>query len=388
MQSKKIRPLTRRSFIAQGSAAVAMTLLASSVLAPWGLLGCSDKVSADKDRMKNLQYQLKTPDASTATDKLLAAQTFAFDTMVSISAYTDEQTIRELLTSCAAYEEMFSSHKEGAEIYRINHAQGKSVQVSPQTYQLIEQACDFARKSNGLFDPTIGSVSLLWDFDECIKPSDDAIQEGLKHLGYEHVILEDDNYVRLDDPKAMLDLGAISKGWIADDMVRRLREAGVSGALVNLGGSSIYALGHKVVDGAPSPWKIGVRDPNSKDGDYLAGLELQDKAVVTSGLNERHFVEDGIDYWHILDPKTGYPKDSDIASVTLVTDSSTVADALSTTIFLEGKDEAASVLQAYPGTEAFFVMRDGQEHMTSGLSSYGFTRMSHDSAGGGQDAGQ
>lgn len=366
--------LSRRSFVGRGSVAAAMALAASCLMSPWSLVGCSFGKSDHEAQMRSLQDQLKSPDAATSSAELLSLSTMAFDTLVVIAAYTDESTIRELLLSCNAYDQMFSSQREGSEIYTLNHAQGERVQVSPQTYSLIKQAVQFAHDSNGAFDLTVGSVSLLWDFVKGVKPTDAAIQEGLLHIGYQHVILEDDNYVRLDDPQTMIDLGGIAKGWIADDFARRLREAGVSGAIINLGGN-VYVVGSKQVDGQRHPWRVAIKDPNNPDESIVGTLDVTDKSVVTSGIYERHFVLDGKDYWHIIDPQTGYPKDSDLSSVTVVSDSSAVGDALSTTLFLEGVEQGTQALARYQGVDAFFVKQDGQELTTSGLAQYNFTRV-------------
>ena len=158
-----------------------------------------------------------------------------------------------------------------------------------------------------------------------------------------------------------MDLGAVAKGYIADRLAAVLRDNGVTSALINLGGN-IYALGDK--DGAD--WKIGIQSP--RDGTALAAtVRVQNKSVVTSGIYERGFEQDGVWYHHILDPKTGRPVQNGLASVTIVSDSSAEGDALATACFVLGEEKGIELIRRMPGVQALFIREDGTQTRTEGF---------------------
>ena len=146
----------------------------------------------------------------------------------------------------------------------------------------------------------------------------------------------------LADPDAMLDLGGIAKGFITDDLVSMLREAGCESAMLSLGGN-VYVLGESF---RGDDWNVGVQDPNGTANDVIASIPARDKSLVTSGLYERSFTVGDVLYYHILDPRTGYPVKTDLASASIVSDSSTDGDAYSTTLFLMGHDKAMELLNS------------------------------------------
>ena len=188
-------------------------------------------------------------------------------------------------------------------------------------------------------DVSIGAVSSLWDFVEGIKPDDEVIQEAVKHVDY-RTISVDGTTVTLADPDAMLDLGGIAKGFITDDLASMLREAGCESAMLSLGGN-VYVLGESF---RGDDWSVGVQDPNGAANDVIASIPAHDKSLVTSGLYERSFVVDDVLYYHILDPRTGYPVKTDLASASIVSDSSTDGDAYSTMLDFLNADERFSGL--------------------------------------------
>ena len=164
--------------------------------------------------------------------------------------------------------------------------------------------------------------------------------------------------MRLADPQAKLDLGGIAKGYVADRLCDLLRdETSATGAVLSLGGN-IALFGEKPNG---EPWETGVRDPNDPDGDTVVGTaRVQGGSLVTSGLYERVFEQDGVTYWHILDPRTGEPVQTDLASVTVLSPSSTAADALSTTLFVAGSRRGAEIADALEDTAAYFILQDGR----------------------------
>ena len=307
-----------------------------------------------------------TSQSSSATTALADAETssitlFVFDTVVQISAQCSKELLDSVSERCTYFENKFSRTIEGSDIWNINNARGATVEVASETAECIKAALEYAEASGGLFDITIGAVSSLWDFVEGVKPTDDAIAAALPHVGYGCVEVEG-NKVTLSDPDAMLDLGGIAKGYICDDLVRMLFEGGCSNASLSLGGN-VYVMGMSF-DG--DEWNVGVQDPNGEADTVIATIPATDVSLVTSGLYERYFEQDGVRYYHILDPKTGYPVKTDLESASIRCESSTTADAYSTILFLLGHDAAKSLVDADDRFEAVFVDDAGNVTQSSG----------------------
>lgn len=275
---------------------------------------------------------------------------FALDTVVSITLYGPSAKNEELISECfemlEKYENLFSMTREGSDIYKINHAHGEPVQVNHETCYLLEEALTYAYKTEGVVDPTIGAVSSLWDFhsETPSVPSNETIKEALSHVDYRAVsITPESDTVTLSDPDAMIDLGFIAKGYIADKLKETLVASGVKSGIINLGGN-VLTIGNKP-DG--SPYQVGLQDPDSPSGTPYTSVNVSDKSVVSSGSYERTFTVDGKTYHHILDTKTGYPVDSDLKSISVITDSSLDGDALSTWLFILGRDSAEGYAKSH-----------------------------------------
>jgi len=285
---------------------------------------------------------------------------FYFDTVISIRVYgKDAQRLSEECMELAGhYEQTLSATLKGSDIWKINHSGGTWVTVDGDTLALINTALAFASLSEGSVDPTIGGLSRLWNFgsgNEEIVPSRQQIEEELEHIDY-HAVKVRDNQVMLTDPEAQIDLGFIAKGFIGDKIKEYLESQGIENALINLGGN-VVTLGGKP-DG--TPFCIGIRDPFKKDGSPVLTLDLSGRSVVSSGNYERFFEKDGKLYHHILSTLTGYPTESGLAQVTVISPDSTRADALSTLCFISGYEKAVSLLKNYPDIQAIFVTEDGR----------------------------
>lgn len=290
-------------------------------------------------------------------------QDFLFDTIVTVTIYDkeDEGLLSQCMELGRRYENLFSRTKEGSDIWRINHANGQPVAVSEETVQLIETALSYCDLSNGGYDITIGAVSELWDFraEEPSLPASGRMAEALKTVDYRGVKV-DGGTVALAVPGAQLDLGSIAKGYIADRMADLLRGQGVQSAILDLGGN-IYVLGGKP-DG--TEFRVGLQSPF--DESQLGAVSVKDKSLVTSGVNQRGFTIDGKRYHHLLDPKTGYPIENGLASVTVVTDRSVDGDALSTVLFCLGEEQGMELAERL-GIQAAFVRDDGQIVQTADM---------------------
>lgn len=298
---------------------------------------------------------------------------FYFDTVIQITLYDteDEAILDGCFDLAEKYENLFSATKEGSDVWNINHADGKTVTVSEETVNLLHTAAGYANTTEGRIDPTIRPVSELWDFGsegEAHVPEDAAIKEALSHVSYDNIRFgtapSDETgepacrTVTLTDPEAAVDLGFIAKGYIADQMKEYLLSQGVYSACISLGGN-VLAIGEKP-DG--SPFRIGIQEPFAETGKSLDTIEIRDTSVVTSGIYERCFYEDGVLYHHVLDTATGYPVDNELAGVTIICESSTRADALSTACLCLGLEEGRKFLDAEDNVAYLLVTRDGAQY--------------------------
>lgn len=289
-----------------------------------------------------------------------------FDTVISVQIFDDAD--EELLTGCQEicekYDLMFSRTNEQSEIYKINSAGGKAVEVSDDTIAIIKEGIYYSELSEGAFDITIGAVTSLWDFksDEHIVPSKDTIEAAVKKVNYKDIIINNTT-VQLTDSEMKIDVGALAKGYIADRLKDYLVENGIEHALINLGGN-VLAVGNKP-DG--SDFNIGIQKPFDETGEPITSVKLSDQTVVTTGIYQRYFEKDDILYHHILDPQTGYPCENSLYSVSIITDSSLDADALSTTTFLLGFDKGMELINSLENVEAIFIMDDMEIHYTDNL---------------------
>lgn len=292
---------------------------------------------------------------------------YYFDTVVTLTGYgkNADSILEEGLSLCSGYEKMFSYTLEGSDIWNLNHADGQPVRVQEETAYLLTQAVKYAEMTGGLIDPTVTTLSALWNFNgDPPGPVPDAsmIDSLLVHVNYQTIHI-DGTTVWLEDPDACVDLGFIAKGYIADQLKELFTQRGLKNALINLGGN-VLAAGAKP-DG--SPFRTGIQKPFGKRSETVRIVGLTDKSLVSSGSYERCFEDNGILYHHILDPFTGYPADTDLDSVTILSDSSMEGDALSTACFLYGLEKGQELIESLPGIEALFVTKDGSVYQTSGF---------------------
>lgn len=300
----------------------------------------------------------------------LSESFFIFDTIVTVKLFderaTDQQLedIHELLMHIDA---TMSRTVETSEISKVNREAGqRAVKVSQDTYDLVAKALAYAEASDGHFDPTIGPLVDLWRIGEegATVPPKELVAKSAALVQYQNVQLsEPDQTIKLLEPGMSIDLGAIAKGYAADEIASYVTEQGILSALIDLGGN-ILTVGTKP-DG--SQWTIGIQDPDDSRGNIIGTMKLVDESVVTSGVYERYFIEEGIRYHHILNTATGYPVQNSLNSVTMITPKSTDADAMSTTLFSLGLEEGMRFIEAREDTEAIFVTTDREVILTSGL---------------------
>ena len=292
---------------------------------------------------------------------------FYLDTVITLTAYVDDAAVlNDALEECGRYERLLSRTVEGSDVWRINHAGGKPVEVSDETVELLETARQVSVLSGGMFDVTIAPVSTMWDFTSgaAVVPDADAIAAAAKLVDYTKV-KTDGNQVAIPEGM-MIDLGGIAKGYIADAVKGYLEDRGVKSAVLSFGGN-IVTIGLKP-DG--SPWKVGIQDIDRPTGEYMLVSLNFGGSTVTSGIYERGFEADGVYYHHILDPATGWPVQNELASVTVFSESSMWGDALATAAFALGTEAGKKMIEGLDGVEAVFIARDRSVSATSGAGKY------------------
>lgn len=301
---------------------------------------------------------------SGCSEKTISETVFMMDTVVTVTLY--DTSDRAILSGCIdlmqELNDRLSRTNPDSEISRLNAAGGTPTDVSEDTARLIEKGLTYGALSDGAFDITIAPVSSLWDFhaDEPSLPAPDALDAALKRVDYRNVAVEG-NTVTLTGG-AQLDLGGIAKGYIADCAAAFLRESGIERAVLNLGGNVVVLGSKRGADG----WSVGIQAPFSPEETLSCAVTVADKTVVTSGIYQRSFVRDGVLYHHLLDTATGYPKESDLASATVICDASADADALSTICYLFGSEKALA-LADQEGFDLILIQRDGNVRTTDGI---------------------
>ena len=258
---------------------------------------------------------------------------FAMGTYMTLTAYGEsaEEALTIAEDRIKELESLWSVTDENSDIYKVNQSGGTPTEINKETAEILQFALDMAKQTNGALDPTISPVVTAGGFisGEYDIPTEDELTDLLQNIDYEKVALEG-NLVTLPDGM-QLDLGAVGKGYTGDIIAELLKEQGVTSALLDIGGN-IQMVGRKP-DG--SRWRLGIQNPFGEGS--LGVLESEDGAVVTSGNYERYFIgEDGKQYGHIIDPSTGYPAESGLASVSIIAKEGKLCDALSTAIYVMG----------------------------------------------------
>jgi thiamine biosynthesis lipoprotein len=267
-------------------------------------------------------------------------------------------------------EGIMSANLADTELDRINRNAGKApTAVSGELLDLLEHARAYALISGGAFDPTVGPLVKLWGIggDKPRLPGEEEIACALALVDYRDLVIDREaGTAFLRRPGQALDLGAIAKGYAADQAALTAEKAGAKRAVIDLGGN-VFALGERRKGEA---WRIGVQDPRQERGVSLGTLRVRNKSVVTSGVYERYFEEGGKRYHHILSTKDGYPVENGLAAVTVTADLSMDADALSTAVFALGYEKGRALIEARPGAEAVFVFEDSRVILSSGMGEF------------------
>ena len=277
-----------------------------------------------------------------------SGQIFAMDTIMSMDVYGEggEEALARAEETIYRLEDLWAVTDENSEIWALNHSGGAWVDLSQETADLLSRALELCALTDGALDLTAYSAVQAWGFTtgEYRVPSQEELDALTPRIDYTRLELDGDG-LRARLPENMeLDLGAVAKGYTGTYLAEQLRQAGVTSAILRLGGN-IQAVGTRP-DG--NPWRVAIQDPDSQQEATLGVVEIADQAVITSGGYQRYFEEGGETYWHIMDPDTAAPARSGLTSVTVIGADGTVCDALSTALFVMGPEEAAAFWRAHP----------------------------------------
>jgi len=304
---------------------------------------------------------------------------FLMDTIVEIKVYHKskakaQEAINSSMEEMRRIEQKMSYFLPGSEVSRINKEalleRGKEsplaegwIPVSDELLSLLRESVLLSELTKGCFDITIYPLWKIWKFEgENLEvPDEKEIKKGLQLVGYNNIIIENGK-IKFVKRGMGIDLGGIAKGYAVDAAIRVLKKKNINSAMVNAGGD-MYVLGKK----QGKPWRIGIRYPR-REREILGTIEIEDRAIVTSGDYERFFFSGGKRYHHIINPKTGYPAD-ECQSVTIVAKEATFADGLATGIFVLGPKEGMALIENLEGVEGVIVNKEGDVSASSGLVS-------------------
>lgn len=304
---------------------------------------------------------------TTRGDKVATKELFAMDTYMTLTAYGDngKEAVEQAAEEIKRLDAALSTGSEDSVVTKLNDYGGGN--LTEDTKYLLEKSMELYTDTEGLFDIAIYPVMEAWGFptQNFRVPEESELTNLLALADVSKIQYDQDaGTVSFGEEGMKIDFGGIAKGYTSSRIMKIYEKAGVTSGLVNLGGN-VQALGTKP-DG--SKWKVGIQDPEGKE-DYLGTLSIKDKAVITSGGYERYFEQDGKTYHHIIDPRTGYPADSGLLSVTIVSSDGTLADGLSTSLFIMGKDQAVEFWREHSGEfDAIIEEEDGSLYVTEGIA--------------------
>lgn len=294
---------------------------------------------------------------------------YVLGTIVQLKAYGRyaEEAIQDAVHRLNEIDDKMSVFKDYSEISMINKNAGNtSKTVSSDVFNLIKSSLEYSNLLEGSFDITISPLVSLWGIGTKKEkiPRDEEIIKTKQLVNYKDVILDEKNKrIMLKNKNQSIDLGGIAKGYAADEVRNIFKKYNIKSALIDLGGN-IFVLGKKE---NKKLWKVGIQDPFKKRGVFLGVIKIQNKSIVTSGNYEKFFVHSGKRYHHIIDPRTGYPSESEIISATVISDKSIDGDGLSTGLYILGVEKAIEIVEENEGIDAIFITKDKKIYLTSGI---------------------
>lgn len=278
----------------------------------------------------------------------------------------------EIIMRLHEFDKRFSIHDPGSELMEVNNNAGvKPVKVHPDLYKLIKIGKEHSSADNSYLNIAIGPLVQAWQIgsNEAHRPTPETIQKLLGKINARGIILNDQaQTVFLKQREMFIDLGAIAKGFIADLIIGDLDAMNVSAGLINLGGNVMtYGNAPKHEDNF---WRIGIQHPFQVRGTYIAVVKALNQSVVTSGIYERKSIIDNQTYHHILDPNTGYPITTDIASLTVVSKKSIDGEIWTSRLFGQPSEQIINSLEQIKHVEGIVVTKNGDLFYSTGIKPY------------------
>jgi len=275
---------------------------------------------------------------------------------------TSEQLITLVQEEMHRIDLGMSPYKETSELSLVNAKAGtEAVVITSELFELLTESQKIAELSDGAFDITYASVGYQYDYRKQQKPNQASIETALKVIDYHAILLDrEKSTVRFSHPDVKIDLGGIAKGYAVKRCLELLKIAGIEHALVSAGGDT-GLLG----DRRGRPWYVGIKHPRAEEKTAVK-LPLNNESISTSGDYERYFIEEGIRYHHIINPKTG-DSARKVVSVSIIGKDSTYVDALSTTVFVKGLQEGMAFIEQLPEYEAIIIDNQQTLHVSKGL---------------------
>lgn len=355
----------------------AVAMLLATVFTAGMLSGCGTSVDTEKSKNDSRKAVEQTTQAEADTnsktqneeDKSESRDIFAMDTYMTLTAYgkNAKKALDEAVDEINNIEQLVSTGIDSSEVSQINK-NGKG-SVSETTGYLIKRSKEIYDSTNGVFDITIYPIMQAWGFptENYRVPGKKELKKLRELMGADHVLYDEKKQeVTLNKEGMKIDLGGIAKGYTSSKVMDIFKENGISSAVISLGGN-VQTLNGKP-DG--SDWRVAVENP-ADTGSYIGVLSIKDKAVITSGGYERYFKQDGKTYHHIIDPANGYPANNGLTSVTIVSDDGTLADGLSTSLFIMGPEKAQKYWKEHSDEfDTILVKDDGSILVSEGLAEY------------------
>lgn len=312
------------------------------------------------------QSQPAVPTETPSADSHRDAAFLAMDTVMSFTVYgpVAEEALAAVTERVNGLEQLLSVTREDSQVWQLNHAEGRSIDADDDLISILAAAQNLGYSTGGALDVTLYPVVRAWGFTtgEYQIPGDEVISNLLEKVDYRAVSVREG---QVSLPEGMeVDFGAVAKGYAGEVCADLLRERGVTSAILRLSGN-IQTVGAKP-DG--SPWRVGIQNPNGQANDNVGILEVIDQAAVTSGGYQRFFEQDGVRYWHIIDPATGAPARGGLTSVTIVADSGTLCDGLSTALFVMGREKGLDYWREHRNFECILMDEEQNIWVTAGLA--------------------
>ncbi len=308
----------------------------------------------------------------------------SFDTVTTIIGFENDKAtfqknaaqIKEWLLEYHKLYDIYKSYDNLTNLYTVNHSQGKKIKVDGKIIDLLVYSKELYTKTNGKLNVAMGSVLSIWhDYrdkgldnpDTAALPPKDLLTNAAQHINFEDVIIDTTaQTVLIKDKDLTLDVGAIAKGYAAEEVSKQMKAADMTSYILNIGGNV------KIIDKRPdgNGWTIGIENPDKQSNEaYIEQLTLDNMSLVTSGSYQRFYTVNGENYHHIIDSRTLYPAEY-FASVSVLCEDSALADGLSTTLFCMSYEKGKKLIESFDGVHALWVTNDGKKLYSNDFKNY------------------